>query len=163
MLCAHAEAAPVLRSPAAPGAPGTFDAPWSASPLAPVTGDVAVEKAPAPPKPGQTSLPNIFLLGAVRFYQVGISPADGSSCMLYPTCSGYSQLALRKHGPIVGFVMTAERVMRNHTGDYYPTIWKFGRWRNYDPVEMNDFWFPGEKRKTNAAHAARAKALEGHP
>lgn len=132
--------------------------------LDPVTPDAAkLEPAPFSPRPKQTSVPTLFLLGAVKFYQVGISPADGSSCMLYPTCSGYSVLSLRKHGPILGFIMTSERVMRNHTGEYYPAIWKFGRWRNYDPVEANDFWFRGEKAKTRRAAKQRAAMLEGHP
>lgn len=121
---------------------------------------IVVQKKPSPPPVRQTNVPKLFLLGAVRFYQVAISPADGGSCMLYPTCSGYAQHALRKHGPIVGFVMTSERVMRNHVGEHYPTIYKFGRWRNYDPVEANDFWFPGEKARWNAAQAKRKKDLE---
>lgn len=154
---------PRPRSSSAPVTGGTFDVPWSVSSRAPVTRDVSVERRAPSPAVRRTNVPTLFLLGAVRFYQVGISPADGASCMLYPTCSGYARLALRKHGPVVGFVMTAERVMRNHTGAYYPTIWKFGRWRNYDPVEANDFWFPSEKRKARAAMAARARELETHP
>lgn len=131
--------------------------------LAPVTPDSQeLEKNKSSPPFRHTNLPKIYLLGAVRFYQVAISPADGSSCMLYPTCSGYAMQTLRKHGPITGFVMTSERVMRNHTGEYYPGIYKFGRWRNHDPVEANDFWFPSEKRKAEAAASTRAKHLEGH-
>ena len=150
------------RSSAAPGG-AAFGAPWSASERAPITPDAAAAE-PAPPaaRVKQTSVPTIFLLGAVKFYQVAISPADGSSCLLYPTCSGYSVIALRKHGPIMGFVMTSERVMRNHTGEYYPAIYKFGRWRNYDPIEANDFWFPSEKSKARAAAARRAADLAGH-
>ena len=158
-----ANAAPARSTAALPAAPAAFEAPWSPNELAPVTPDAAaLEPAPILPRVKQTSLPTIFLLGAVKFYQVAISPADGSSCMLYPTCSGYSVLTLRKHGPILGFVMTSERVMRNHTGEYYPAIWKFGRWRNYDPVEANDFWFPGEKAKAIRAWKQRAADLAGH-
>ena len=118
-----------------------------------------MQKRRPAPRVRHTNVPKLFLLGAVRFYQVAISPADGGSCMLYPTCSGYAQHALRKHGPIVGFVMTSERVMRNHVGEHYPTIWKFGRWRNYDPIEANDFWFPWEKKRWDAAQAKRKKDL----
>lgn len=141
--------------------PGGWQAPWSVNKLAPVTPEAAkVQKRAPAPKFRQTNLPKIYLLGAVRFYQVAISPADGSSCELYPTCSGYAMDSLRKHGPIVGFVMTSERVMRNHTGEYYPGIYKFGRWRNHDPVEFNDFWFPWEKKKFAAARKARAVELQ---
>jgi hypothetical protein len=62
-------------------------------------------RAPRQPPIRQTNLPKIYLLGAVRFYQVAISPADGASCGLYPTCSGYAMQCLRKHGAVVGFVM----------------------------------------------------------
>jgi putative component of membrane protein insertase Oxa1/YidC/SpoIIIJ protein YidD len=161
LLLVSMTVAPAARASSSP--PSSFGAPWSVNSLAPVTPDAAkVEVPKARPRVEQTSVPTIFLLGAVKFYQVAISPADGSSCLLYPTCSGYSVLSLRKHGPILGFIMTSERVMRNHTGEYYPSIWKFGRWRNYDPVEANDFWFPSEVRKAEAAQAARAKELEGH-
>jgi len=165
LVCFPALASASVRSQAAlPAEPAHFDAPWSPNELAPVTPDAAtLEPSPAVSRPKQTAVPTLFLLGAVKFYQVAISPADGSSCMLYPTCSGYSVMTLRKHGPILGFVMTSERVMRNHTGDYYPAIWKFGRWRNYDPVEANDFWFPGEKAKTIRAWKKRAAELEGRP
>ena len=137
-----------LAVPAVANAADLWPEPWSVNAVAPVTPEAGkVQKAKPAPPVRQTSLPKIFLLGAVRFYQVGISPADGASCNLYPTCSGYAVHALRKQGPIVGFVMTAERVMRNHVGEHYPTIYKFGRWRNHDPVEANDFWFPWEKAR----------------
>lgn len=140
---------------------GTWETPWSVNALAPVTPEAAtVQRKPPRPAVRQTSLPKIWLLGAVRFYQVAISPADGASCMLYPTCSGYAVQSLRKHGPVVGFVMTSERVMRNHTGDHYPGIFKFGRWRNHDPVGANDFWFPSERAKAERAMRARRQALD---
>lgn len=142
--------------------PTKWAAPWSVNAAVPVTPEAAVvQKHPAPLPAHDTDLLKIALLGCVKFYQVGISPADGASCLFYPTCSGYSVLTLKKHGPILGFIMTSERVMRNHTGPMYPAIWKFGRWRNYDPVEANDYWFPGEKAKWFQAQAARRKQLEG--
>lgn len=143
--------------------PGTalaaWPAPWSVNAVEPVTPGAAVVEKPAPLPPfRQTSLPKIFLLGAVRGYQVGISPADGASCSMYPTCSGYAMLSLRKHGPVTGFVMTSERVMRNHGGEQYPPIEKFDRWRLHDPVEANDYWFPGVRRRLLADLAAHGDA-----
>lgn len=141
------------------GAFAAWPAPWSVNAVEPVTPEAARVESPAPAPPvRQTSLPKIFLLGAVRGYQLGISPADGASCSMYPTCSGYAVLALRKHGPVTGFVMTAERVMRNHGGSHYPTIEKFGRWRVHDPVEANDYWFPSVRRGLLRAMQARNEA-----
>ena len=148
--------------------------PWSVSAEAPVTPDAARVERPAAPAPvRRTSVPQLFLLGAVRFYQVGISPADGASCTFSPTCSGYAVHALRAHGPVTGFVMTAERVMRNHNGDY-PEVVRHGLVRLHDPVEANDRWMPSVRRalerelqaKHDAALAQRAAAgiaAEGAP
>jgi putative membrane protein insertion efficiency factor len=147
----------LLAFPAA--ALGAWPAPWSVNAAEPVTPEAArVEKAAPPPPFGQTSVPKIFLLGAVRGYQVGISPADGASCSMYPTCSGYAVLSLRKHGPVTGFVLTSERVMRNHGGPQYPAIEKFGHWRYHDPVEANDYWFPSVRRGLLLAIQARNEA-----
>jgi len=138
---------------------GSWPAPWSVNAVEPVTPEAARVEKPAPAPPfRQTSLPKIFLLGAVRFYQVGISPADGASCSMYPTCSGYAVNSLRKHGPVTGFVMTSERVMRNHSGPQYPSIEKFGHWRLHDPVEANDYWFPSVRRGLLRAMQARNEA-----
>jgi len=62
---------------------------------------------------------------------------------MYPTCSEYGRQAVAKHGAFLGFIMSADRLMRDNTGawDYYPTIIKYGYTRLYDPVEDNDFWF----------------------
>src|SRR5690242_5569117 len=78
---------------------------------------------PATVAPRETNVAKIYLLGAVHFYQHWISPADGASCGFYPTCSGYAVDALHEHGAVVGFVMTAERVMRNHGGASYPLVY----------------------------------------
>ncbi len=53
-----------------------------------------------------------FLVLIIRFYQRGISPLFPSSCRFYPTCSEYTVQALRKHGPLIGLILGAWRVMR---------------------------------------------------
>lgn len=125
-----------------------WTAPWSVNAVEPVTPEAAiVERAATPAPPPMTSLPVIVLRAMVRGYQLGISPADGASCSMYPTCSGYAMLCLRKHGAVKGFVMTSDRVMRNHGGPQYPPIEKYGIWRFHDPVEANDYWFAAVKRE----------------
>lgn len=85
---------------------------------------------------------------AVRFYQNYISPVDGDRCPMYPTCSAYSRQALRKHGPLLGIFMTADRLM--HEGDpleqQEPMI-KWGYKRYYDPLAYNDFWLKKQGSK----------------
>jgi putative membrane protein insertion efficiency factor len=104
----------------------------------------AVQHAKADVPSSQTWM----FLWSVRFYQLFISPADGGGCTYYPTCSGYSVQSLRKHGPVLGFILTAERVNRNHSNQdgYFPQLKKFGRVYLYDPVENNDFWFDDTRR-----------------
>lgn len=57
----------------------------------------------------QTSQP---LLGAIRFFQDYISPIDGARCQFAPTCSAFGHLAIHRHGPWLGVLMTADRLMR---------------------------------------------------
>ncbi len=52
------------------------------------------------------------LLGGVRFFQDWISPIDGSRCSFSPTCSHYGYRAVQDHGPLLGIVLTADRLMR---------------------------------------------------
>ena len=78
----------------------------------------------------------------IRIFQKYISPVDGDRCPCYPTCSQYSVDAIRKHGVLVGTVMTFDRLI--HESDEIrrvPAIKVFGSYRYYDPVENNDFWW----------------------
>jgi len=80
----------------------------------------------------------------VRFYSNYISPIDGPTCIFTPTCASYAIQAIRKHGPILGWIMGCERSMRYHKDmHYYPRIYAGNRLHLYDPVEANDFWFGG--------------------
>jgi hypothetical protein len=80
--------------------------------------------------------------GLLRFFQVYISPVDGDRCPSYPTCSQYAQEAVRKHGVLIGLVMTFDRLI--HESDETrraPLIRVKDTYRYYDPVENNDFWW----------------------
>lgn len=83
----------------------------------------------------------------ITFFQKILSPVDGATCDFYPTCSGYSKQALKKHGFFLGIAMASERIIRDHNQEGYDLIFKFGRYYIYDPVENNDFWF--EKKKSS--------------
>ena len=68
-----------------------------------------------------------FLIQAIRFYQHYISPVIGDRCQMYPSCSSYAVEAIKKHGCLIGPVMTSDRLIHeaNET-DHAPVIEKEG-------------------------------------
>jgi len=61
---------------------------------------------------------------------------------MYPTCSAYSMEAVKRHGFLIGFVMTADRLIHeSNEMDLVPTILVGNRYRYYDPLSHNDFWW----------------------
>lgn len=90
----------------------------------------------------ETNPAKIPFLWGLKFYQRVISKMDGDKCGMYPTCSGYSVRAIKKHGAAIGLMMTADRLFHEGTEmERAPLIKKYGVIRYYDPVENNDFWF----------------------
>ncbi len=82
------------------------------------------------------------------FYQKHISPADGQRCQMYPSCSAYSSRSFKKHGLILGWIMTCDRLVRcgrDETKISQKIIIK-GRKYSYDPVAANDFWWEKENK-----------------
>ncbi|MFP6731767.1 MAG: membrane protein insertion efficiency factor YidD [Alphaproteobacteria bacterium] len=55
-----------------------------------------------------------LLSGAIRLYQLAISPYLAMSCRFQPTCSGYAREAIARHGAITGGVLTLRRIGRCH-------------------------------------------------
>ena len=62
---------------------------------------------------------------------------------MYPSCSEYARLAIAAHGPLVGWLMAHDRLLRcgRDEADNAPRILVDGQWKIYDPPEANDFWF----------------------
>jgi len=90
-----------------------------------------------PPSPAA----EIFI-EVVKFFREYISPVDGDRCMMYPSCTGYSIEAVRKHGFFVGYIMTIDRLIHeNNEMDLAPLRGTGDAARFYDPVENNDFWW----------------------
>jgi len=91
-----------------------------------------------------------FLGSLIGFYKKYISPVDGSNCPCYPSCSQYSLNAIRKHGALIGLIMTADRLMHEYDEIRIAPLIKVNHSRQvYDPVENNDFWWydPEEVRR----------------
>ena len=72
--------------------------------------------ADGPPRsPGHpTHWPALLLVGAVRAYQLVVSPWLGPTCRFYPSCSAYAVDALRAHGAVRGTVLAVRRLLRCH-------------------------------------------------
>lgn len=90
------------------------------------------------------SLPATVFDQMLRFYQRVISPTDGPRSNMYPTGSAYARQVFRKHGALLGIMLTTERLLHEgNEGKVAPRIRKYGIWRVYDPVEANDWWWYG--------------------
>ena len=68
--------------------------------------------------------PAHIAVGAVRFYQLVLSPVIPPRCRHLPTCSDYAIEALREHGLLRGGWLAVRRIARCHP---------FGT-SGYDPV-----------------------------
>ena len=115
-----------------------FRGPWKRA-------SVMEEKAGAQILQKKEKPQSIFQKSAVKgigFFQKIISPTDGDRCPLYPSCSAYGAQAVRKHGFVLGIIMTTAR-LTHERGEMRisPKIRVHGSYRFYDPLENNDFWF----------------------
>jgi putative component of membrane protein insertase Oxa1/YidC/SpoIIIJ protein YidD len=78
----------------------------------------------------------------ILFYQKFLGPSWGQRCAYYPSCSNYALLAIRKHGAVIGSVMTFDRLQHEaNEVRYSPLIRAGGEIRVYDPLENNDYWW----------------------
>lgn len=61
----------------------------------------------------ETSCVKLVFLGAIRFYQKRISSTGGPDrCGFRPSCSAYGYTAIEEEGPLIGLLMTADRLTR---------------------------------------------------
>jgi putative component of membrane protein insertase Oxa1/YidC/SpoIIIJ protein YidD len=87
------------------------------------------------------------LQSLVEAYSVYISPIDGKSCPMYPSCSKFSVHSFKKHGFFIGWMMTCDRLFRCGRDELRlsPQIIVNGKLKWYDPLENNDFWWYHEQ------------------
>ena len=82
-------------------------------------------------------------LQLISLYKNHISSVDGDRCPSHPTCASYAEQAFQKHGFIMGWMMTVDRLI--HEGNEETSVSPFvnmdGDVRIFDPVENNDFWW----------------------
>jgi len=70
------------------------------------------------------SIAGTILRGAIRFYQLFISPLTPGYCRYWPSCSAYGMTAIARHGALKGGWLTLRRILRCHP---------WGGW-GFDPV-----------------------------
>ncbi|NOY69955.1 MAG: membrane protein insertion efficiency factor YidD [Deltaproteobacteria bacterium] len=76
-----------------------------------------------------------------------LSVVSVGQCPMYPSCSHYARIAIKKHGSVIGWFMACDRLIRcgRDETDYALKVPVNGRWRYFDPVSANDFWRQKEK------------------
>jgi putative component of membrane protein insertase Oxa1/YidC/SpoIIIJ protein YidD len=85
-------------------------------------------------------------LALFTFYDKGLnhlSAVRSGSCSSHPSCSAYSRDAFKKHGLIIGWWMTYDRLIRCGRDEVKlsPRVLVRGKWKTYDPLSNNDFWW----------------------
>lgn len=55
-----------------------------------------------------------LMIGAIRAYQLLLSPLLGSRCRFHPSCSAYAIEAVQRHGAWRGTGLALYRVLRCH-------------------------------------------------
>ena len=73
-------------------------------------------------------LARTIMRGAIRGYQLFISPLLPGNCRYWPSCSAYGMTAIARHGAIRGGWLTLRRMLRCNP---------WGGW-GYDPVPEID-------------------------
>jgi putative membrane protein insertion efficiency factor len=77
----------------------------------------------APDIPARAWLARGAVLGAIRGYQILISPLFAGSCRFLPSCSAYAAEAVDRHGALKGGFLALRRLARCHplcAGGYDP-------------------------------------------
>lgn len=94
------------------------------------------------PAPGKQGILEEIAAAPVLFYQHFLSRHWGQRCAYYPSCSNYALLAIRKHGAVIGTVITFDRLQHEaNEVRTSPLILTGGQIKVYDPLENNDYWW----------------------
>ena len=93
---------------------------------------------------GEPSVVKLVFLGAIRLYQKRISPSGGvDRCGFRPSCSVYGYQAIEEEGPLIGILMTADRLTRcNLFKEPGPDYTLLPNGKLYDPPSRNRLFDP---------------------
>lgn len=70
-----------------------------------------------------TNAARLYLLA----YKRVVSPADGDRCGMFPSCSAYTERAVRLYGPVHGGWLGAARILADHADPDLPRCVEAGR------------------------------------
>ena len=92
------------------------EVPWSIDPRHPTVAPPGSKPPGTPPRDrdAPASAPQVVAEALLWAWTHGISRVDGATCPFYPTCSGFARQAVERHGFLLGSIMAADRIMRNH-------------------------------------------------
>jgi len=104
----------------------------------------AVLSGCGPHVPAQTAADGGAISQIIHFYQGPLNHLDAvryGGCPMAPHCSAYALMALEKHGPLTGLMMTFDRLIRcgNDETHLSPEVWVDGRRLTHDPVAANEW------------------------
>jgi putative component of membrane protein insertase Oxa1/YidC/SpoIIIJ protein YidD len=90
----------------------------------------------------------------IHLYQGPLNHLDSvrhGGCPMYPNCSSYGLSAIEKHGPLIGWMMIFDRLMRCGLDEtrLSPEVMVNGNWKYVDTLEHNDFWWCPAKKDTS--------------
>ncbi|MBS3758875.1 MAG: membrane protein insertion efficiency factor YidD [Desulfobacterales bacterium] len=88
---------------------------------------------------------------AIDFYQGPLdhlSAVRAGACPMYPGCADYTRRAVKKHGPIIGWVIACDRLIRcgRDALDRCPRVLIDGTPKYFDPLPRNDWWWDDPDR-----------------
>ena len=94
-------------------------------------------------RPQQDNEDTSFFGQSIGLYQKILSRADGNRCPMYPSCSAYAKQAFQKHGPLKGWILTTDRLLRCGHDEVALSgqIRIRGNRVTPDPLDKNDFLF----------------------
>ena len=86
----------------------------------------------------ETSCVTTVFLGTLQLYQKRIAPVRGIECGFRPSCSHYAASSIQDQGPVIGIMMTADRLTRcniwKESGPDYPLL---PNGKLFDPPSRN--------------------------
>lgn len=85
--------------------------------------------------------PSSLLSLGIEGYQKLLSPILDSNCYMQPSCSVYSKQALSEYGPVLGLLLTIDRLFHEANEDRTsPLVRQGNAVKLYDPPAANVWW-----------------------
>ena len=82
-----------------------------------------------------------FLSLGVEGYQKLLSPVLNSKCYMFPSCSEYSIQSISDYGPLLGLMLTIDRLFHEANEDRTsPMVRRGDQLKLYDPPSANIWW-----------------------